>query len=226
MHPRDLDRIRFVTRYFYALQGLNRAITGLLFLVCGLVAPGPINLAVLAVCGIPGIWLSSRARSYYRNHFGKVERQAVNPLGPRGQRIVAVVGLALWISVVALTLYEQNREIPFLARSPVAIGRCLLLGASAVGVGAWWRRGHCRWQAHYLVLGLLCLGLAAPADALGPIQRTLSRRAPTDGVLLLLGAYLLVTGLFDHLVLVRTMAQLPAAAPGAAPSAARAEAPR
>jgi len=222
MNPQDLVRIRFVTRHFYDLQGLQRVLLGLLCLVFGLATPSPIGLALIAVFGIPAIWLSRRARSYYSSEFGEVERQAVNPLSPCGQRVVVALALALVAAWLALAFYLQNHVIQSPAPSPVVIGRCGLLIPGAVSIGIWWRRGSCRWQAHYLVFGLLCLSLAAPVDALRPIQLMVSRR---EGVWLLLGAFHLVTGLFDHLVLVRTMTRL-AAVHGPLAGAARAESPR
>jgi hypothetical protein len=222
MNPQDLDRIRFVTRHFYDLQGLQRVLLGLLCLVVGLATPSPIGLALIALLWLPAIRLSRRARAYYRSELGEVERQAVNPLSPRGQRVVVVLALALVAAWLALAFYLQDHVIQHPAPSPVVIGRFGFLIPGAVSIGIWRWRGSCRWQAHYLVFGLLCLGLAAPIEALRPIQLIVSRR---EGVWLLLGAFQLVTGLFDHLVLVRTMTRL-SAVHGALAGAARAESPR
>jgi hypothetical protein len=219
MNAQDLDRIRFVTRHFHDLQGLQRVGTGLAMLAgaIGFAIGGPLGLAPIVVGGAAGIWLSWRARSYYTRQFGQVERRKMNPLSPRGQRVLLLVLFVFLPSYLAMASYFQQ-----LMPSPVATARFLCLGCGALSIRVWWRQGSRLCQAHYLVFGFLCLGLAAPVDALRPIQLILSRR---EGVWLLLGAFHLVTGLFDHLVLVRTMTRL-SAVHGALAAAARVEAPR
>lgn len=203
MKPRDLDRIRFVTRYFHDLQGLTRVGFGLALLsgATGLAIPGPLGLAPIVVGGAAGIWLSRRSKSYYASRFGQVERRAVNPLSPRGQRVLILVYL------VSLAWFFAMASFHPLAPSPATTARFFCFGCGALSIGVWWRRGSWLWQAHYLAFGVLCLGLglAAPFDAISPLLLALSRQGEAY---LLYGAYLLVTGLFDHLILVRTMPQL------------------
>jgi hypothetical protein len=83
METPNLDRIRFVTRHFQDLQGLRHwAPLGLITLSLGLAtgfASRPMSLlASLLFAG--SLFLRAGAGRYYRNYFGKVERQAIDPL--------------------------------------------------------------------------------------------------------------------------------------------------
>jgi len=221
LSPQDLDRIRFVTRHFHDLQGLRSKVPmGLLCLVLGLLSlanehvyvPSP-GLALLAlallVAGAGASWWMARwARSYYTSRFGEVERREVNPLGPWGRRGAVVLALTLVLFLFTLP-------------SPEALTRAYCLIGGAWACGLWVRRGSRLCQAHYLGFGVLALGLAAPVRALDSLVLLLSKNV---GLFLAVGCFLVVTGLLDHLVLVRTLRQLapePRAQPSVAPSEAR-----
>jgi len=229
LSPQDLDRIRFVTRHFHDLQGLqSRVPMGILYLALGLVFLASSNVYVfsagialldllLVVAGAGASWWMARwARSYYTSHFGEVERREANPLSPWGRRGVAVLALTLLVFLFVLAKYP-----PPILRSQVAIIRAYCLIGGAWTFGLWVQRGSRLCQAHYLMLGILAVGLAAPVHALDPLVLLLSGRV---GFFLAVGAFLVVTGLLDHRVLVRTLWQLspePHAQPAVAPSEAR-----
>lgn len=92
METQDLDRIRFVTRYFQDLQGLRHLIPGGLLLLGGAGAaflagwPGMV-LTVASVLG--AVLLALGARRYYRNAFGEVEP-------PRGRPVAELFPLSIY----------------------------------------------------------------------------------------------------------------------------------
>jgi hypothetical protein len=74
MEPRELDRIRFVTRHFNDLQGLRSAVP-LGLIACGLGGPALLRAVLFAAAFL----LMLGARRYYRSAFGEVEPQPADP---------------------------------------------------------------------------------------------------------------------------------------------------
>jgi hypothetical protein len=83
MKTRDLDRIRFVTRHFYDLQGLRYWVPlGLVTLSVGgttYFANGPWKLLRAGLL-LGAFLLALGARRYYQRNFGEVEQQPVQPV--------------------------------------------------------------------------------------------------------------------------------------------------
>jgi hypothetical protein len=78
MAPRDLDRIRFVTRYFNELQGLREAVPyGLQTLGLGVVLffPNPATIGLFVVLLAGSVALRQGAGAYYQRLFGEVENR-------------------------------------------------------------------------------------------------------------------------------------------------------
>jgi hypothetical protein len=75
MESRDLERIRFVTQHFNDLQGLR------IWVPLGLITlgwAGPMLLRAASFLG--AVLLMLGARRYYRNAYGEVEQQPVDPV--------------------------------------------------------------------------------------------------------------------------------------------------
>ncbi len=96
MAPRDLDRIRFVTRYFNELQGLREAVPyGLQILGLGvaLFFPNPATIGLFAVLLAGSVALRQGAGAYYRRLFGEVESRRLDPSpGPVPLSVFSPVG--------------------------------------------------------------------------------------------------------------------------------------
>ncbi|HVR08489.1 MAG TPA: hypothetical protein VMW75_10625 [Thermoanaerobaculia bacterium] len=231
-----------------AVPGLYFLTIAIIYAATG---PGPLSFALIMISGVPTFWLAGRLKSYYANRFGEVERQpppwvrinvpiislglttpdsgtvflgrtpqcssVKNPLAPRGQHVVGVLALALWCLAGSLLIYNQAPTV-----TAVTLLRFFCLGLSAWSIGTWWQRGSSRWQAHYLVVGVLLLGLVPSTDASNSILLVWTRESLMSGEYPLLGAFLTITGLLDHRILVRTMGLL-APSPGALGAPARAE---
>jgi hypothetical protein len=231
MTAHDLDRIRFVSRHFRALQGLRLRVPFGLFLVARTLWPDHQLsvrqvLLVLALPAAAGI-LAWRAKSYYDDHLGHVEPPRVNPLGPRAQLAVAVGALLLWTSFLILifalpSAFDRHSAGSAAAAPHNATAAVLeLLAWSGIFFGTWIVRGRSFLQSHYLFLGVLFLALALPEHASGlAFLGALSVR-PAG---IVEGAALALGGLLDHWLLVHTMSALAshtAALTGAAPAARR-----
>lgn len=186
MQTQDLERIRFVTRYYRDLRGLHLVSSGLLFLSIGLARTrsGTVMLLLnLALCA-GSIGLNFFAKSYYRRTFGEVERR-------RWSRTQVNLAVILGAVVVLGS---------FLVQRKVSEGRFYYALFGAMFLGAWiWRQ--CRLsQSYYLGLGVLLLALAVP----GPSAVFLPALAAT-GALIVCGTVLILAGLLDHRQLVRTL---------------------
>jgi hypothetical protein len=118
METRDLDRIRFVTQHFNDLQGLRYWVPlGLITLGWG----GPMLLRIALILG--AILLMLGAKRYYRDTFGEVERQPVDPIpvqifGPPisrlegAQQVTPIVRHFLVTVALALTLFSFFQAVP------------------------------------------------------------------------------------------------------------------
>jgi hypothetical protein len=118
METRDLDRIRFVTQHFNDLQGLRYWVPlGVITLGWG----GPTFLRVASFLG--ALLLMLGAKRYYRNAYGEVEQQPVDPVpvpifGPpisrlEGiQQVTPIVRHFLVTVAVAVALFSFCQAVP------------------------------------------------------------------------------------------------------------------
>jgi len=139
MNPNDLDRIRFVTRHFQRLQGLQALVPfGLLNLALGALAaifhrqPAPASKAAWLYCLLAScagcLLLGFLAKLYYAKRFGEVERQTAYDAARRWQPVRAHD---------QLTVFSPAGFVPRIASSPILSGRqwlkiALGLAASAL----------------------------------------------------------------------------------------------
>jgi hypothetical protein len=191
MEQHDLERIRFVTRYFHDLKGLQGPVpVGLLVLALGLCQRLDFlsGLLVLLVVGTGALCLSIWARVYYRRRFGEVERRR------RAYFLQALVGL-LFIGVVQLVL------LPY-GRSPLQEARANYLAWGSFLLVVWFWRRCSPLQGFYLMLAFLLLGLGAPGT---PILLVVKPLATKGIAMVLCGAAWSLIGLLDHRQLVRAL---------------------
>jgi hypothetical protein len=195
MNPEDLDRIRFVTRHFGDLKGLQSTVpVGLIMLSIGLNGLGLDLLSWISMavtCGAMGLMFLSRR--YYRARFGEVESQSVGP-SRAWRRVALAVGV---FGAVFLALGPLRRDRVFY----ILYGTLLLF--------TWIWRGSRLAQGYYLVLGGLLLGLALPGAVLPPV------RNPRGMTFTLCGAAMILAGLLDHWLLVRTLKRVEGSEPEA-----------
>ena len=186
----DVERIRYVTGHFRALQGFRTVPLGLFvfFLTQGGQAwPAVAQLGSVAV--LAGLWALIDA--YYRHAFGRVERL---PTAGREVLFWVIGGLAFVGAVVA----EQAWQPPV---SPTLLVLGVLLAYP-------WLLDRVR-PYHALFGGLVAL------FGLLPLLPGVTREAPWwafDGPAmgLLFGGGIILTGVLDHLLLVRTLPPAPA----------------
>lgn len=202
----DLEQIRFVTRHYGELKGLQGvAPLGLWLLAMGLAtlfcqardwstAAVLSGLAIVWTTGAGVLYLSLRAGRRYRRIYGDVEQQhPLYMLFSSGLKNLAIwESLAVWGAVLMLTLalmaplkeaFQQGRDF-YLLNGLILLGR-------------WWRQGRPIGRAYAAALGLALLGLA--------IGKPFSPRIGLPGALFLCGAVLILVGLLDHRQLVRVL---------------------
>ena len=96
----------------------------------------------------------------------------------------------------------QGVNLPALHLSPLAIARADYVIFGSYCAGAWIWQGSPRYRAHLLALGALLVALAVPGADSGLLLPGCTGPAAKW---ILVGACLLLTGLLDHLLLVRTL---------------------
>jgi hypothetical protein len=191
--PPDLERIRFVTRSYLNLQGLRIVVPlGVLWIASAMHSWLGASLAILA-----SLWMVAGGQTYYRWQFGEVEQSARTRLPDAGgwARIAALASLT---GILCFTVPYQlagpgaQNDPGFL--QPV---RWLAFGA-AVLVACWAGGGCAREQRYYPVL-------AAPLVATSIWLALTDLAYPTwMDAQALAGAALVVCGLLDHRLLVRS----------------------
>lgn len=113
METRDLERIRFVTQHFNDLQGLRYWVPlGLIALGWG----GPMLLRAGSLLGAFVLMLG--AKRYYRNAYGEVEQQAVDP-----------VPVPIFSPAGSVLRLEQPRMTPVERHFLVTVGLAVVLFA-------------------------------------------------------------------------------------------------
>jgi hypothetical protein len=188
MTPARLDRIRFLSRRFYELQGLRVAAAGAAISVVfaaylSLTHPtdtgGLIALGLAFVLMIPG---QSWAHHYYARTFGRQVRTRPNP--------AAVVALFTIYFVIATYV---DRRFPAIPAGGPTLGIVVMVSL-VVAIRDW------RWRAHYLGMA----AAVATAFTLNVAGVDVIDRGMTLSITLLVtGLSMIGVGLIDHLLLVR-----------------------
>jgi hypothetical protein len=197
----DLRQIRYVTANYQQVQGLRNVAYGAAFvaggLVYALVPSAPWAIAAAMWVGIALNWLIGR---YYQRTFGQVD--------PAGSE---------WGST------------PYAARIPIVLGGFILIVAAVVAglalyvllglFGLAWsigyalylhRRGGLRlrpyWAVACAITAAVSLAILLPLPALAPLHHTSGMRPLLALYLVPMGLAMIVCGLLDHRLLLRTFA--------------------
>lgn len=146
METQDLEHIRFVTKHFNDLQGLQYAVPfGLVTLTGGAVAAGFLKPPAAWFLSLGAVVLMVGARQYYRRTFGVVEQQQVGQaaqleplsifngagLRLRGFPLVTPVahlflttmglGFALFLIALAVTPSIELSDVPWMSLNDVGL---------------------------------------------------------------------------------------------------------
>ena len=206
---RDLERIRYVAANYEHLQGLRKVPLGIFLLVLaavivlswfwseigGRMVPSPYVVGLVAaifVLFIAGIVLPHFISIHYERRYGTVQRF----------RPVARKRMVLYVTMVLALILGGT--LPLLA-----------MGV-AMMVAYWPER---RFQGHYVVIGAVAVGVfLAYAASIAVYLATNGGSWPTGGTgfvlpsvspVIFVAAYLIVGGVLDYLLLVRTMKTAP-----------------
>jgi hypothetical protein len=183
----DLRRVRYVTENYINLQGLRWVIWGIICLLVAAEDAGLLPTIVLFLIGIPiGLALFAWSGYYYSNTYGRVQEPG------NAQSELLRMGV-FFATALASFLIDRTLHPPIFI-APLVLAAGLLVMHWQIG------RPY-RW--HYLVLALLvaaaniALYWADPAPG-SPLLRA--------GAVLwtFVGLTFIVSGFFDHLLLVHT----------------------
>lgn len=205
----DLERVRFVTENYKNLQGLKMLPTGLMLLV--LAAFYWLHSLWFAFLGVAlmlgALWVQPVIGRYYERKFGHVE-----PRPPMIQRTTAMVLITIFVVFVVLAMLNNtgyvdvsgyiNTYIVFPAKQQLPVNILLLATAVMYLISCILGWQKLRFRLHYLVLSVLGVG----ASFL-PLFGVLTE--PIEVFFGFCGLIITVGGVFDHLLLVRTMRPLP-----------------
>jgi hypothetical protein len=183
----DTDRLQSAAAEYPYLRGLTAIPLGLLFFVAALGnwEWGPLQhdwVFVVAVLAIGAIWAA--INRYYNEHYGRV-----TPSVGRQYRAAAagLLGVALMLGLTTLLRSRASWSLDLPVNPiPAAFG-LLMLAYYALVSGL---------RAHHIVIwgSLIVIGLLPVWDGADP----------SNVGLVLTGAAVVVNGVFDHLVIVRT----------------------
>lgn len=196
---RDLERVRYVTGNFSALQGLRRTVIGLLGLVNFANVAGWTDgwelVSLLAVCALALLYW--QADVYYKRYFGNVE-----PLKAKtGRRMYFIAAAA------ALVILGSVGVDTFLKPPVGASG----LGFAAVMLVVLWPRR--RFEAHNILLAvLLAVASILPATGLVPTGHSGPDHwglTPYASSMMAAAVMIVLSGILDHLLLVRALKPIP-----------------
>ncbi len=218
----ELRRIQFVTRFFPYLQGLRLLPIGLGLLVLAAWAawrgsPGavtllrPERLPVLLLGALPILGLYGLLGIYYRNTYGMVRQ----PWTTRRRVLRAM----LTVSLLGMVMGILERSS---AGTPAPMG--LFLGLLGLSFTWCWVRSSFV-AHHYFVTGVAVM-IFAPAHPLGyppvgallqTLPFTSDAHCPEVTLFSTWGMALIMLGLLDHRMLVRSMRPIPDTEPDTAP---------
>jgi hypothetical protein len=183
----DLRRVRYVTENYFNLQGLRWMFWGILCLLVAAEDAGIIPTLLLFLVGIPlGLALFWWSGVYYTQHYGRVQQPA--NLDVELYRIGTILAGALTSFLVDRTLQPPIWIAPLV----VAAGWIVML----VRLGRPYR-----W--HYLAAALVVVAIDVALPLLVPPDSPFMR--PGFVLWATIGLSLVITGLFDHLFLVRNL---------------------
>lgn len=199
MATQDLDRVRYVTTNFNYLQGLVMMPVGLIFLAVAAMEAGWLQTrgwASIVGFGL-ALVLAWAAHQYYNRKFGRVKTVSAIPRNPNWAAIIAVwtLGLGLLIGAHLLDGWLHPPVILF------------GLTMAALTFAYYWPRRS--FATHYLaiagIIAVISLFPVLGVDATNPVFQ------PSIFSLIILGLFFAVGGLFDHLLLARTLKPVPEA---------------
>lgn len=192
----DLQRVRYVTKNYRELQGLRLAPLGLFLLLWGTIrwlgaptwltdSPVPFLLALIV-----GLFSNKIMESYYQSRFGYVEP---DPERTRRERRWSMIGPLVAFMAIVLDEALQLQEIVvwLLWMTPVL---------AYMFIVEW---PHRRFTIHRIIAGLFLVGVNA-LPLLG-----ITRLSSYTLGLITIGLMLVIIGLIDHLLLVRTFKPVP-----------------
>lgn len=186
MEQDDLDRIRFITRHFHELKGLKEKVPfGLLLLGTGIGQSLSLKPGLLLLGAV--LWLERRADLYYSCRFGRVERQPKRSTLGIVTRVLALLILVFLLLPIGARVFGDGGVL------------CLFVG-SLLSVG-WFRSGCQPSRAHDIALGALLLDLAVHGIHFG----ISTPATPSIVNYLACGTSLILAGLLDHRLLVRSL---------------------
>ena len=203
MATQDLERVRYVTTNFNYLQGLAMMPVGAIFLIFAAMEAGWLPMPtwgseVLNLVGLGvALALAWIAHQYYNRTFGRVVSESCVPRNPNWAAIIGVWTLIFGLLVGALLLDSWLKP-------PVIL---FGLTMAALTFAYYWPRRS--FAAHYLaiagVIALISLFPIVGASAENPAFR------PSILSFIILGLIFIVGGLFDHILLARTLKPVPEA---------------
>ncbi len=205
----DLERVRFVTKNYEQLQGLKMLPFSPMYLALAVsLWSQSLWVSFLAVLlMLSTLWVQPVISRYYARKFGRVE-----PRPRMSQRALTISLTAILMVFVVLVALDNTEYVDasgyldaflqfvFIQQLPVNVP--LLAGVALYLIVFGLYRRELRFRMHYLVLWVLAVG-ASFLPLLGVL---------TDPMVLFFGfsgLIMTVGGVFDHLLLVRTMKPLP-----------------
>lgn len=189
----NMKRLASTTRNFWHLQGLHGVAIGMALIIAsileltGVVTGWHINTAFSLLISFTVIVVSPMVRRYYSKRFGTVIPPAKQD---RRWRVISVLAGAVLGAVMILDGTGPLRGLPFVPFG-VACGLLLLLWGFSP-------------RRHYIVLGLLVIGFSL----LPAFHLVVRQQVRHGGVLLLVGLVLMLGGVIDHGILLRSLPPL------------------
>jgi hypothetical protein len=192
----NLELIRYVTQNYASLQGLRVVPLGVWFLMFAtgaLGAPGALN-ALGIFLGVSAVVLWWWIGRYYQGAFGAVKVSKSSPLWLPGM-------IVFWALFLLASWLDYTWRLPFSIT-------WLLIGSVLIGC---WSLPTYRRRVHYLVMGLLALGLSfAFTFVVGfSLDNDVHRQFLGNFFNVFLGLMCIVGGSIDHLILMRAFKPLP-----------------
>jgi hypothetical protein len=191
----DLKRIHYLTKHYGELLGLGWLPIGVFFLTqvpfqAGWIeTPEWLDTAHIILGSLLSSWLGPLIAKWYERRFGKVKPSLANI-----DRWALSWGVLFFVVIA-------GQVVDGVLDPPVSL-LCLALAGTLLAF--WWRGSRWAWHYAAMALGIAVVGLL-------PLFTDLSTRELIrgGGSALLLGTIFTVGGIFDHLLLVRTLKRVP-----------------